>query len=599
MKVKYKLFLSLLFLFGVVLLLGGVGIYYLKWLAADTAAILKDNNRTLNYMRSLEGAVGTVQYLTLTEGPDAAGIAAQLDTISRVMARQQANVTEPGEQALTDHLGGSLAQLAALYPDTTAPPGPLLGLVHEIKTQINNVYLINEATMTRKNQQAADTARKVVLYMGLITSISIVVGLIFITVLPGYISRPLQTFDEAIRQISGGNYGVVIPSDARDEYGDLAESFNLMAAKLSEYGHSNLSRLIKEQKRLNAVINQLDEAILGLDENKQVIFANDHCLRLLGLERQDLMGRYAPDVATHNALLNRLIQELMIGFMDDETRAFRPIKVAEDGKEKLFARNVVDVVEKPTGEKRRVLMGHVVILTDISAFDERDRAKTHFMATLSHELKTPVSAIQMSIGLLRHAKSGTLTPDQQELLTTVENNNERIRKIINELLDLSRIESGTIDLTLTDEDATLLVDRAVEGVRPFLEEKRLTVGRQHPPQLPAVRVDAQKTVWILTNLLTNAVRHAPAGSAIDVRMEAGGPDLKIWVVDHGEGIAPADQERIFQKFTRLAQPERTGTGLGLAICKEFIEAMGGSIGVSSAEGGGASFWIGCPVAKEA
>ena len=512
MKIKHKLFLSLFFLFGVIILLGGIGSYYLKWLATDSAAIMKDNNRTLTYTRNIDEIVDDIQYLTLAEGSSMHQFISHFDSIRKIMSFQLTNITEPGEQELTEKLDKNLKKLEKMYKSRASISrdyfyDKVFPLIYQIKELTESIYQINEKTMIRKNAQANATARKVLMYMAVIGSLSIIVGLVFMVGLPIYISRPLETFDGAIQEIARGNYKVAIPAESKDEYGELASSFNTMAAKLNEYEYTNLAKMIKEQKRLNAVINQLDEVILGLDENKSVIFANDHCLKLLHLERHKLVGRYAPDIATNNQLMNNLIKELMIGFLEDEEKTYRPIKIVEDNKEKLFSKNVVDVVERPTGSKRNVLMGHVVILTDITDFAEKDKAKTHFIATLSHELKTPVSAIQMSAKLIRNKKSGELSENQKELLTTIEDNNERIRRMINEVLDISKIESGTIDVIPAQESVEELIDRAIEGVQLFLDDKGLRITKKMEANLPQIRVDAHKTVWVLNNFLTNAIRY--------------------------------------------------------------------------------------------
>lgn len=539
MKVKYKLFLSLFFLFGVIILLGGIGSYYLKWLAADSAAIMKDNNRTLTYMRSIEESVDAVQYLMVTKDTVKQEISSHFDSIKDIMDKQMANSTEPGEQELTEKLNRNLKKLEEIYTSQDSISlhfysTSILPVVHQVKDLTGSIYLINGKTMTRKNEQANATAEKAVLYMGIFGSVSIIIGLVFMIGLPIYISRPLETFDGAIQEIVKGNYKVAIPVKTDDEYGSLASSFNTMASKLDEYEHSNIAKILKEQKRLNAVINQMDEVILGLDENKKVIFANEHCLKLLDLERHKLIGQYAPDIATNNQLMNSLIKELMIGFMEDEIKSYKSLKVVEDNKEKLFAKNIVDVVEKPTGSKRNVLMGHVVILTDVTLFAEKDKAKTHFIATLSHELKTPVSAIQMSAKLLRNKKSGDLSENQEELLTTIEDNNERIRRMINEVLDISKIESGTIDVTLGEEDVEDLIEKAIEGVQLFMDEKKLTIDKVIMPELPLVKADAHKTVWVLNNFLTNAIRYAPKGSALEVKASYNDHRVEISITDQGQ-----------------------------------------------------------------
>jgi two-component system, NtrC family, sensor histidine kinase KinB len=235
MKVKIKLFLSLLFLFGVIILLGCMGSYYLRLLAEDSSAIMKDNNRTLNYMRQIDELVDEIFYQRVTE-KDTTGIKAHLNSLEEIMAFQLVNITEPGELELTEKLNRSLQKLKALaYVPQGFASDDLLRLVYQIRQQTGSIYLINEQTMTRKSEQAAATADKVVLYMGIFVSASVITGLVFIIGLPIYISRPLETFNNAIRQVAGGNYKVSIPESTKDEFGQLANYLNTMAVKLNEY----------------------------------------------------------------------------------------------------------------------------------------------------------------------------------------------------------------------------------------------------------------------------------------------------------------------------------------------------------------------------
>ena len=600
MKVKHKLTLSLAFLFAVIILLSSTGIYHLSQLAADSAEILKDNNRTLTYMRNIDKAVDQIQYSIISGKNREVELHTYLETLSENIQLQKENITEPAEQSFTDKLEANLDWLKqTLTASDSMKIGfnikSLLPVIQEIKSTTEDIYLINEKTMILKNEQANSTADNAVLYMGIVGSASVLIGMMLLFWLPSYIFRPLTTFNKAIGEIARGNYKQTISMDSNDEFGDLAQSFNLMVAKLDEYDHSSLAKILKEQKRLNALINQLDEVVLGLDESKRVIFANEHCLQLLNLPKNEVIDRYAPDIAVKSPLMANLIQELMMGYSSKGTKNYKPVKIVEDNKDKLYSKNVVDVVASPTGENRRILVGHVVILTDITDFAEKDKAKTHFIATLSHELKTPVAAIDMSSKLLRNPRSGELTANQEELLSTIEGNNERIRRMINEVLDVSKIESGSIDVNMSEASAEELIDNAIEGVRLFLEEKNLIVNKIIDGVHSFIKVDAHKTVWVLNNFLTNAIRYAPIGSTVDVKAELEGNRLKISVADQGKGIAKENQQKIFMKFNRLSKTEKGGTGLGLAISKEFVEAMGGKIGVKSSLNNGANFWVDFPV----
>ncbi|MDX2248395.1 MAG: ATP-binding protein [Bacteroidia bacterium] len=598
MKVKNKLFLSLMFLFGVILLLGGMGSYYLYWLAEDSRAIIQDNYRSLIYMRKMETALNTMADQIFLLDSDTTVWAENRELLEENFLLQSQNVTEPNEEELTRQLGKSLEELKEFYDLPVSAKKAHFRqnqyiLISDLRRQIGNIYLINEQTILRKNATAGETAEKVVFYMTVVSAGSLIVGLIFIIGLPIYISRPLSEFNDAIREVSRGNYRISLSRRSKDEFGELAESFNKMAAKLDEYEHSNLAQLLREKKRLDAVIDQMDEVILGLDDKRHIIFANQHCLNLLNYPKEKLMGKYAPDVAMKNELMKNLIGDLEEYISSEEDSVEKSLRIVEEKKEKVFSKNIVAVTGQQTGETSVSTIGYLIILTDITGFTEKDKAKTHFIATLSHELKTPVAAIQMGVNLLKNEKTGQLSPDQMEMLATIGENNNRIRRMINEILDISRIESGVIDVLIAAENPEELVNRAIDGVKVFLQEKNILVQKTVEPDLPEIHVDAHKTVWILNNFLTNAIRYSPPGGTIIVSAKVQGKKVYLSVSDSGPGIPLENQPQIFLKFTRLSTTESGGTGLGLAISREFIRAMGGDIGVDSQPGAGATFWVLC------
>ncbi|MCO6491297.1 MAG: HAMP domain-containing protein, partial [Phaeodactylibacter sp.] len=461
----------------------------------------------------------------------------------------------------------------------------------EINTLVNTIFHLNQDAIEQRNQTAGKTADEVFLYMIIFGAGGIIIGMLVTFGIPPVISRPVDALNEAISQVARGRYDIEVPIITENELGRLARSFNKMARKLQEYEESNYARILFEKKRLDAVINQFNGAVIGLDEAKAIIFVNERALSLIGLQRSQLIGRLAPDIALTNPLMQRLTSRLMIGFDYWEKEAYGPIKITEDKQEKLFAQEVIHVSMKPTGEDRRVLIGHVIILTDITEFAEKDRAKTRFIATLSHELKTPVAAIDMAASLLENGKTGPLNSGQHECLVTIRGNNKRIQRIINEILDLSKIESGSIEVINEKTSVEQLISKAVLGVIPFAEDKQVDIKTNLPDPGASVMADPQKAIWVLNNFLTNAIRYSPSGDVIEVSALENEVDFTIAVKDNGKGIAPELKDRLFQPYARSKDDKTEGAGLGLAISKEFVEAMGGSIGVHSDPGNGAEFWI--------
>ena len=594
MKIKNQLLLSFGFLFAVILFLGGVGSYYIDRLARESMSIIRDNNQSLVYMQQIDDALEDIQFALF--GPEQAegkpSLEEYLAIVRSSIDLQRSNITERGEEKLTGDLSREADQLVAILTEPEIDELKAQVAMHRINSLVNTIYNLNQDAVTQRIANANDTANKIFLSMVIFGACGIIVGLLVTLSVPFFILRPIRSFNEAIGKIARGKYDVQVEVNRKNEFGGMARSFNFMAQKLKEYERSNYAELLFEKKRLDTVINQFTEAIIGLSEHKNIIFVNDKALTLLSLRREQLIGKYAPDVAAVNPLMQQLIAELMIGFESWEEMNYPPIRVAVERVERLFSKDVINVVTTPTGEKHQVLIGHVIVLTDITEFAEKDRAKTRFIATLSHELKTPVTAIDLTLTLLKNKKVGSLTGGQRDLLNTIGENNQRIQRAINEILEFSKIESGGMEVATVKAGIGKMIEQAVSGVLPLAKDKQIEINTLiSDPDSIHVMADPKKTVWVLNNFLTNAIRYSQSGDVIEITAEETQYDVTVSVKDYGKGIHPGEIDKLFEPYSRTEDDETEGTGLGLAISKEFIEAMGGSIGVKSDEGAGAEFWI--------
>jgi NtrC-family two-component system sensor histidine kinase KinB len=595
MKIKAKLYLSQFFLLGIIAVVAGIGVYYLNLVADYTAVILKDNYRTIDYMRKVNQQVDELQgkiergVLTVSEFETRS---AELLTL---INSQKANITETGEKNLTENLGVEIADYLNLISRGLSPPdldsNELWVSVSRIKTLTETIFLLNEETILTKSENAKKKSEQVIVYMIIIGASGITFGLIFFLGLPNYIVNPIKLFTKSIKEISSGNYSVQIPFEGEDELGNLAKSIRKMVVKLKEYEKSNFSKLIREQKRLAMIVNEMNEAILVTDENKNIILCNELLLDLIHLERQQVEGKHIQEIARINNLIDNITEDLFVPYLEGEEAQISPVRIVKGGKERIFKKEILKLsgTEEQDGPKK--LMGHLVILTDITEFSEKDQAKLKFMSTLSHELKTPLAAIQLSTSLLENTKFGSLTTDQSDLIQTIKSNQERIKRMVNEVLDISQINQGFISLTTEHFSVGDSITDSLQGLDLFLKEKNIRLNRQIPDNLPQITGDYHKSVWIFNNLISNAVRYSPVNSEITITAKQESRRVKVEVKDLGPGISFQNQERIFEHFFKLDQSSENGTGLGLAISKEFMEAMGGNIGVNSVVGKGATFWL--------
>jgi PAS domain S-box-containing protein len=590
MKIKHQILLALLLMLVLLVGLGGVGSYYIHILSRNSGEIIKDNYRTLQYVHEMDNSLDAIQFSLNEKEPPSPLPADEILSFKENLRLQAANVTESGERELTNELLTESHNLIALLEKGEAEQARIL--IHQIKQNLNRLYSLNEDAVLKRNSEVQSSSEKVLIYMITIGAGTIILALMVIFSFPSLIIKPIQRFNESIKKVAKGDYEATISMQRKDEFGEMAYSFNKMVGKLKEYEESSYSKILAERNRLNAVINQMSEGIVGLDIAKRIIFANKKALKLLNLKRDELMGKYAPDVAVHNELLNSLISDLMMPGREWEERKFKPVSITEDRKEKLFSKDIIDVLVTPIGEEKPILSGHVILLTDVTEFSEKEKAKTAFMSTLSHELKTPVAAIEMGTDLLRNAKLGGLNREQQEWLQTIDENNQRIKQTINQVLDISKIERGLIELNRTFENPEFTIEKAVKAVEPFAKEKELKIEVRLDRPLPDILVDTHKITWVLNNILINAIRYTPLQGTISVKAVGKNTHrVRISVKDEGPGISRQQQELIFEPFKRVSGDKTDGLGLGLAISKEFVEAMGGQIGIISKEGEGAEFWV--------
>jgi len=298
----------------------------------------------------------------------------------------------------------------------------------------------------------------------------------------------------------------------------------------------------------------------------------------LNLKEQDIIGQNQEEIKRRNDLFRFLINE----------QNSIPFKIVVDGKENYFTKEIIEL----TNENQRA--GQVIVLKNITPFKELDVAKTNFIATVSHELKTPLASSDFSLKLLEDERVGTLTAEQKELVQSLKDDNKRLLRILSELLDLSQVESGKIQLNLQSIQADILIRRAVESVLNVAREKNISIKREVKEHLPDVKVDADKTVWVLNNFLTNAIRYSSRDSDIVIEVDKKEGSLEFSVKDFGKGIAPEYKDKIFDRYFRIPGTKE-GTGLGLAICKEFIETQGGKIWVESEIGSGSRFGFSFPI----
>jgi signal transduction histidine kinase len=555
-RLKTKLSVGLVFLFIVIVLFGVLGLFYINRLSNEGRLVLQNNHESLVYGNKMLQALENLR-------TDKNAV----DLFRENLKKQQKNITEVGEKEATDELARSFEELVADPGDSGNYP--------DIRRSIYKILELNENSILRKNEVAQRTADNAKGVLTIVFTILTLVAFTFIFNLPGIISDPIRSLSEGIGEIADKNYKKRINLKQEDEFGDLANAFNIMAEKLDEYENSNLAKIKFEKSRIETIINQMRDGIIGLDEKRHILFLNVVAEKLLGVSEAAISGKYAPDVALTNDLVRTLLQ-------DDADK--KDLKIYADNKESYFSKDVLNVIDNET------VIGQVIVLRNITPFHELNAAKTNFIATVSHELKTPISSIKMSARLLTDARVGELNTEQQELVRSITEDAGRLLKITGELLNMSQVETGNIQLRLQSADPAAIVEQAIGAVSFQAQQKQVRIHARLAEGLPPIHADVEKTSWVLINFLTNAIKYSSEGSGVEVEAFTKNDRVEFTVCDHGNGIEEKYLPRIFDRYFKVpGTHDRNGTGLGLSISKEFIEAQGGRIWVDSRVGEGCRF----------
>ncbi|MDP4199888.1 MAG: ATP-binding protein [Bacteroidota bacterium] len=245
-----------------------------------------------------------------------------------------------------------------------------------------------------------------------------------------------------------------------------------------------------------------------------------------------------------------------------------------------------------------ILLAVAVSRRSLAEFQELDRAKSNFVATAAHELKNPLSAIKTTSALLRDGIAGPISEKQAELVTSIQTESNRLLSLVGELLDLAKLETGTLELQRSVVDADTLIESAIMPIAMHADRANVGIDIVVMPDVPELSVDPNKMAWAITNLLSNAIQYSPRGASVEIRASAIEREVWLSVTDHGKGIPEKDIERIFEKFAQVeagAMGAGSGSGLGLAIAREIVQAHGGRIWATSSLGQGSTFTIALPL----
>jgi two-component system, NtrC family, sensor histidine kinase KinB len=521
------------------------------------------------------------------------------------LARAKDNITIKGEAELVQSIEGGYAAYrsqfasitdwrgtagASLQPDRyQIMVNPLFVKVREACIALRN---LNKETMYAASVKAGDVARRAIWSTGFVAVSALIVALMFSLLLAERIVRPIRRFMEASRRISSGDYAVQVTVETGDELGRLAEEFNQMAEQLGLYHEMNIEQIIAEKNKGEAILSSIEDGLVVFDTKLKVTGINPAARQMLNLAFTECMTLQCADILQDLHFCDLIHQTVETGGQPDVPEEQRIIALPEGERTRHYLYSITAI----RGRDRK-LSGIVLLLRDVTRLKEVERLKSEFIMAASHELRTPLTSLSMSVDLLlEHAAQGLAAKDK-DLLQAAHEEVHRMKALVNDLLDLSKIEAGRIELAFESAPVSTLLDHVEKVFKNQMDMKEISFTSEIKADTPKIRADANKITWVLTNLISNALRYVSRGGHIAISAHRIGPHVHLSVRDDGPGIPPEYQSKIFQKFVQVKDREPGGTGLGLAICKEIVRAHGGAIWVESSAGKGSTFTFTLPSAQ--
>ena len=600
--------------YGIIFLLMGLVVAWavtnLVMLGKASDAILKENYRSIlaaeNMVDALERQDSAI--LLFFMGDIHQGIAQFRENEAvflEWLARAKDNITISGETELVKALESDYTAYRQRFSELTDFRDryePLNGLsiyqetVYPLFIQVRkkciDLRYLNEETMYKASIQAGTVSKQAIGSTVVVAVSALAVALVFCLVLANRIVRPLQHFMNASRRISSGDYTAKVPMETGDELGLLAGEFNRMADQIRQYHEMNIEQIISEKNKGDAILSSIEDGLLVFDTRLKVTGINPAARRMLGLTTVETALLKCADILPDPKVCDMIRKTLKTGVHPDLPDEQRIMVFSEKDQSHHYLFSV-----RAIRGSSHDLTGIVLLLRDVTRMKEVEQLKTEFIMAASHELRTPLTGLGMSVDLLLEHAAPSLSEKNRDLLQAAHEEVHRMKALVSDLLDMSGIEGGRIEMEFENVQVSTLFNHAQTVFKNQTDMKGVELSREIAVDLPGVRADANKITWVLTNLISNALRYVQRGGHIKLRAQRIDPHIHLSVQDDGPGIPPEYHTRVFQKFVQVKGRETGGTGLGLAICKEIVRAHGGAIWVESSQGLGSTFTFTLPIGQ--
>lgn len=514
------------------------------------------------------------------------------------------NITEQGEQALVANINGYYTTYVKLFSELQEIRNTkgieasvefynsrIMPDFITVKQELKALSTLNEKAMFKSKDKATKTARTSMYWLLALSTVTIIGGFLMSRFFTHRFLRPIYTLTQTMKLVKAGDLNQEATIISQDEIGELAVEFNNMTKRLQQYEQSAIGRLMEEKNKSVAIVKSISDPLVVLDSHYRILLLNESCEKLFSVHETSAVNKHFLEVIRNGELFDYISGT----FEAREGLKEKTISFLTEGEEYYFNVMVTTLKDMDTN-----LSGMIVVFHNITQLKYLEKVRTDFIATISHEFKTPLTSIIMGTDLILDEGMGLLNGDQRDVMNTIKEDSQRLSTLVHDLLELSKIESGKAIFHMEPCRIDGIIENSIKQFYPLAEQKDIQLNFECDEDLPKVDADPEKITWVLNNLISNALKYTNAGDEIHVSAAAQNGKMHITVKDTGAGIPEEYLDKIFDKFVQVKgyDLEMRGTGLGLAVVKEIIEAHHGEIKCESRLDSGSSFTFTLNLSKE-
>ena len=601
--IRYKLLFVFIFVIMILVIISSWAVYNFGRLSGSIDNIMISNYKSIEAAQQMAVSVERqdsieLSMLLLNNENDVTDFKSSEAEFLKNLAAASDNITEKNEGNIIKNLDENYMEYLKLYENFREQliqnnheearnmyMNKILPMFEKVKENIRELQLVNHKGMLNRKDNAKYDSEKAVFSTLFISAVSIIFSLAAMLMVINSILNPIHNLIKQMKKVAQRNYDIKIDLKRKDEIGELGAEFSKMTEKISEYDMMNVDELKNEKQKAEAIVETIEDGIIVTNNECKLLLVNKSAEKIFAIEEANIINHHILEIIKNEYLFHSVKNALL-----EEKNEYIDISI-ENGNEEVSYYRVYSKLISRNNEN----IGVVTLLQNITKFKETDRLKSDFLAIASHELKTPLTSIIMSIDMLLRDLTGKVDEENLELLKIIEEESNRLRNLVNDLLNLEKIESGKDPLIMQEYDLNILIDRVMERFKVQFDELKIKFIKNTSENLQSWS-DIGKIDLVLSNLISNAVKfvkHDGSGEII-LTVEEKNDKILVSVADNGIGISSGQQAGIFNKFQKIRESVndiQKGSGLGLSMCKEIIKAHKNNIWVESEEDKGTKFYF--------